>query len=50
MAPSARGHGYAAEAIGAVLGVAADHGLSKVMADTTVENYEALVGDGHRIK
>lgn len=38
LAPSARGHGYAAEAVGAVLRVAADHGLSKVMADTTLEN------------
>ncbi len=38
LAPSARGHGYAAEAVSAMLGVAADQGLSKVMADTTQEN------------
>jgi RimJ/RimL family protein N-acetyltransferase len=38
LAPSARGHGYAAEAVIAVLALAADHGVSKVVADTTVDN------------
>jgi RimJ/RimL family protein N-acetyltransferase len=38
LAPSARGHGYAAEALIALLSVAADQGLSKVLADTTLDN------------
>jgi RimJ/RimL family protein N-acetyltransferase len=38
LAPSARGHGYAAEAVIALLSVAFDHGLSKVIADTTLDN------------
>jgi RimJ/RimL family protein N-acetyltransferase len=38
LAPSARGHGYAAEAVVALLGVAADQGLSRVIADTTLDN------------
>jgi RimJ/RimL family protein N-acetyltransferase len=38
LAPSARGHGYAAEALVALLNVAADHGLSRVVADTTEDN------------
>jgi RimJ/RimL family protein N-acetyltransferase len=38
LTPSARGHGYAAEALVALLNVAADHGLSRVVADTTVDN------------
>jgi RimJ/RimL family protein N-acetyltransferase len=38
LAPSARGHGYAAEALVALLTVAADHGLSRVIADTTEDN------------
>ena len=38
LAPSARGRGYAAEAVTALLTVAADHGLSKVIADTTLDN------------
>ena len=38
LAPSARGYGYAAEALVALLNVAADHGLSRVVADTTVDN------------
>jgi RimJ/RimL family protein N-acetyltransferase len=38
LAPSARGHGYAAEAVGALLAVAAGHGLSRVVADTTRDN------------
>jgi RimJ/RimL family protein N-acetyltransferase len=38
LAPSARGHGYAAEAVLALLTVAGDHGLTKVIADTTTDN------------
>lgn len=38
LAPSARGHGYAAEAIVALLDIAAEHGLSRVIADTTKDN------------
>jgi len=38
LAPSARGHGYAAEAVVALLYVAADHGLNRVVADTTGDN------------
>jgi RimJ/RimL family protein N-acetyltransferase len=38
LVPSARGHGYAAEAVIALLTVAADHGLSRVIADTTLDN------------
>ncbi|MEW1958902.1 GNAT family N-acetyltransferase [Kineococcus sp. NPDC059986] len=34
----ARGHGYALEAVVALLGVAADEGLSRVCADTTLDN------------
>lgn len=34
----ARGHGYAAEALVALLNVAASHGLSRVVADTTGDN------------
>ena len=38
LAPSARGHGYAAEAVNALLSLAADHGLSTVIANTTLDN------------
>ena len=38
LAPSARGQGYAAEAITALLSVAADHGILSVIADTTLDN------------
>jgi RimJ/RimL family protein N-acetyltransferase len=38
LAPSARGQGYAAEAVTALLTVAAEHGVSKVVADTTRDN------------
>ncbi|MGK5739851.1 GNAT family N-acetyltransferase [Micromonospora sp. URMC 103] len=34
LAPSARGNGYAAEAVIALLTVAGDHGLDRVVADT----------------
>jgi RimJ/RimL family protein N-acetyltransferase len=52
LAPSARGHGYAAEAIGAILGLATDHGLSRVVADTTLDNIasqRALIRAGFRL-
>src|SRR5580698_1777627 len=35
LVPSARGFGYAAEAVVALLTMAADHGLFKVIAETT---------------
>ncbi len=38
LVPSARGHGYAAEAIVALLEVAADHGLLGVTADAAPDN------------
>jgi RimJ/RimL family protein N-acetyltransferase len=38
LAPSARGHGYAAEALTALLTVAAHHGVATVLADTTDDN------------
>jgi RimJ/RimL family protein N-acetyltransferase len=38
LAPSARGSGFAAEALSALLSVAVEHGLSKVVADTTRDN------------
>ena len=38
LAPSARGHGYAAEAVRALLAIATGHGLSSVRADTTPGN------------
>jgi RimJ/RimL family protein N-acetyltransferase len=38
LAPSARGHGYAAEAVTALLSLATSHGLAKVLADTTEDN------------
>lgn len=38
LAPSARGHGYAAEALAALLTVAADQGVTTVIADTTEDN------------
>jgi RimJ/RimL family protein N-acetyltransferase len=52
LAPSARGHGYAAEAVIALLTVAADHGLSKVIADTTLDNIASqrtLIRAGFRL-
>ena len=38
LSPSARGHGYASEALVVLLGIAAEHGLSRVIADTTKDN------------
>ena len=52
LAPSARGHGYAAEAVGALLAIAAEHGVSKVVADTTLDNVasqRALTRAGFRL-
>ena len=52
LAPSARGHGYAAEAVIALLIVAADHGLSRVIANTTLDNIASqrtLIRAGFRL-
>jgi len=38
LAPSARGHGYAAEAVAALLAIAADNGVDVVTAETTDDN------------
>lgn len=38
LAPSARGRGYAAEAAGALIDLAREHGLSRVVADTAPDN------------
>ena len=38
LAPSARGHGLAAEAVVALVAVAAGHGVRTVVADTTLDN------------
>ena len=52
LVPSARGHGYAAEAILALLTVAADHKLAKVIAETTLDNIASqrtLIRTGFRL-
>jgi RimJ/RimL family protein N-acetyltransferase len=52
LAPSARGQGYAAEAVVALLAMAADHGLSKVIADTIPDNrasQRTLIRAGFRL-
>jgi RimJ/RimL family protein N-acetyltransferase len=52
LAPSARGHSYAAEAVIALLSVAADHGLMRVIADTTLDNIASqrtLIRAGFRL-
>jgi RimJ/RimL family protein N-acetyltransferase len=52
LAPSARGHGYAAEAVVALLAIAGEHGLSKVIADTTLDNIASqrtLIRAGFRL-
>ena len=52
LAPSARGHGYAAEAVTAILTVAADHGLFRVIADTDLDNIASqrtLIRAGFRL-
>jgi RimJ/RimL family protein N-acetyltransferase len=38
LAPSARGHGYAAEAVIALLAIAAERGVTAVLADTEIDN------------
>jgi RimJ/RimL family protein N-acetyltransferase len=38
LTPSARGHGYAAEAVAGLLAVGKEHGLIKVIAETTPDN------------
>jgi RimJ/RimL family protein N-acetyltransferase len=52
LAPSARGHGYAAEAVIALMAVAAEHGVFKVIADTTLDNtasQRTLIRSGFRL-
>jgi RimJ/RimL family protein N-acetyltransferase len=52
LAPSARGHGYATEAVTALLAVATEHGLSSVIADTTLDNIASqrtLIRAGFRL-
>jgi RimJ/RimL family protein N-acetyltransferase len=52
LVPSARGQGYAAEAVTALLAVAAEQGLSRVAADTTADNVASqltLVRAGFRL-
>jgi len=38
LAPSARGHGYATEALMSVMKIAAEHGVTTIRADTDVDN------------
>jgi RimJ/RimL family protein N-acetyltransferase len=52
LVPSARGHGYVAEAVIALLTVADDRGLSRVIADTTLDNIasqKTLIRAGFRL-
>jgi RimJ/RimL family protein N-acetyltransferase len=52
LAPSARGRGYASEAIVALAGVAAEHGVSRVIAETTLDNtasQRSLIRAGFRL-
>jgi RimJ/RimL family protein N-acetyltransferase len=52
LTPSARGDGYAAEAVVALLALATEHGLSKVIADTTLDNIASqrtLIRAGFRL-
>jgi RimJ/RimL family protein N-acetyltransferase len=52
LTPSARGHGYAAEAVIALLSVAAERGVCRVIADTTLENIASqrtLIRTGFRL-
>ena len=53
LSESARGHGYAAEAVAGVLTIAAAQGLSKVIADTTLDNIASqrtLIRAGFRLE
>jgi len=52
LAPSARGHGYAAEALVALVAIAANHRVSRVIADTTLDNIPSqrtLIRAGFRL-
>jgi RimJ/RimL family protein N-acetyltransferase len=52
LAPSARGDGYAAEAVVALLAMARDRGVSRVIADTTLDNVASqrtLIRAGFRL-
>ena len=52
LVPSARGHGYAAEALMGLLDIATEHGVSRVIADTTPDNIASqrtLVRAGFRL-
>ena len=52
LARSARGRGYAAEAVVALLAIAASHELSRVIADTTLDNVASqrtLIRAGFRL-
>ena len=52
LVPSARGHGYAAEAVVALLAIATHHGLSRVIADTAPDNISSqrtLIRAGFRL-
>jgi len=52
LVPSARGNGYAAEAVVAILAISKDHGLSRVIADTARDNIasqRALIRAGFRV-
>ena len=52
LTPSARGDGYAAEAVVALLALAAELGLSRVTADTTLDNIASqrtLIRAGFRL-
>jgi len=52
LVPSARGNGYAAEAVVALLAIAKDNGLSRVIADTARDNIasqRALIRAGFRL-
>ncbi len=52
LAPSGRGHGYAAEAVIALLTLAVDHRLSRVIADTPLDNIASqrtLIRAGFRL-
>ena len=52
LAPSARGHGYAAEALIAMLAMGFGHGLSRAIADTTPANIasqQTLIRAGFRL-
>lgn len=52
LVPSARGNGYAAEAVVAILAMAKDNGISRVIADTARDNIasqRSLVRAGFRL-